>query len=28
LKQVRTCSQGHCLCAGMSQQGATFQVRP
>jgi hypothetical protein len=28
LKQVRTCSQGHCLSAGMSQQGATFQVRP
>jgi hypothetical protein len=26
LKQVRTCSQGHCLRAGMSQQGATFQV--
>jgi hypothetical protein len=28
LKQVRTCSQGHCLRADMSQQGATFQVRP
>jgi hypothetical protein len=28
LKQVRTCSQGHCLRPGMSQQGATFQVRP
>jgi hypothetical protein len=28
LKQVRTYSQGHCLRAGMSQQGATFQVRP
>jgi hypothetical protein len=28
LKQVRTCSQGHCLRSGMSQQGATFQVRP
>jgi hypothetical protein len=28
LKQVRTCSQGHCLRAVMSQQGATFQVRP